>query len=158
MGPHFFSLGNWGTLTFWGPSAGGKIWSAVCLGARLGAYWPTAGDVLRNCRRRGLRSYSDPRATAPLHKGDGKMTTLVTTIKHVSSDSLLNESGTSTAGGVGVNKLGATLPLPGTAAAATYNFKVDDKALPHKTMPEKARTARKEVKKALPARTPPREG
>ena len=75
------------------------------------------------------------------------MTTLVTTIKHVSSDSLLNESGTSTAGGVGVNKLGATLPLPGTAAAATYNFKVDDKALPHKTMPEKARTARKEVKK-----------
>ena len=47
----------------------------------------------------------------------------------------------------GVNKLGATLPMPGTALAATYNFKVDDKAIPSKTMPERARRARKEVKK-----------
>ena len=73
------------------------------------------------------------------------MTTLLTTIKHVSSDSLRNAEGTSTAGGV--NKLGATLPMPGTALAATYNFKVDDKAIPSKTMPERARRARKEVKK-----------
>ncbi|QDZ26004.1 hypothetical protein HOP50_20g85550 [Chloropicon primus] len=73
------------------------------------------------------------------------MTTLLTTIKHVSSDSLRDGTGMSSAGGV--NKLGATLPFPGTAIAASYNFKVDDQALPQRTMPERARRARKEVKK-----------
>ena len=73
----------------------------------------------------------------------------MTTIKHVSSESLGNNStgGGTMGGGGGVNKLGATLPLPGSANAAAYAFKIDDRALPFKTMPERARKARKEVKK-----------
>ena len=70
----------------------------------------------------------------------------MTTIKHVSGETIAkNNTMGSTTGGV--NKLGATLPLPGTASAASYSFKIDDRAIPQKIMPERARRARKEVKR-----------
>ena len=49
-----------------------------------------------------------------------------------------------------VNKLGVTLPTPGSSEAARYNFKIDDRAV--KEMSAKARAARNEVLKKVKPR------